>query len=40
MTHIKITLFDRFHFQVNQAFSLRNLQLRIVDISCEQGALL
>jgi len=40
MTHIKITLFDRFYFQVNQGSYLGSLQLRIAGISCEQGALL
>ncbi len=40
MTHLKKILIDSFYFQVNQASYLRSLQLRIVDISCEQGVLL
>ncbi len=40
MTHFKKTLIDSFYFQVNQASYLGSLQLRIVGISCEQGALL
>jgi hypothetical protein len=40
MTHLKRTLIDSFNFQVNQASHLGGLQLRIVGISCEQGALL